>query len=190
MSRVFSIAILLIIIGFGVFIISSQSSKPTESLIGIKHDDQGTTHISQGKQYDNYNSDLASSGPHYADASSPVAWGVYGQELPPEVYLHNEEHGGIIVAYNPTLLPESDILKLKQLVLAPYSNPNFSPKKIIVMPKENSTTTLKLASWRYTMDLNKYDEATIIKFFTQHAGKAPEPLSGPTGIPTDQSARP
>jgi hypothetical protein len=189
MSKVFWIATAVLVVGFGTIITIGQISKLKQGpLLGIQHDDQGGSHISGGQKHVAYNSDLASSGPHYANSVSPTGWGVYGQEIPPEVYIHNEEHGGIVIAYQPDLLSADNIAKLKKLVLPPYSNPSFSPRKIIVMPMASSTRALELASWRYTLKLDNYDEATIIKFFTQHAGKSPEPLGAPNNAPIDRSA--
>ena len=38
-----------------------------------------------------------------------------------------------------------------------------------------------------TIDLDTYNEAIIIKFFMQHAGKAPEPSAGPYNTPINQA---
>lgn len=188
MSKIFWIATVVLVVGFGTVITVSQISKQKQApLLGIQHADQGGSHIAEGQKHVAYNSDLASSGPHYANSVSPTGWGVYSEELTPEIYLHNEEHGGIVIAYQRDLLSADNLAKLKKLVLPPYSNSSFSPRKIIVMPVASSTHVLELASWRYTLNLDKYDEATIIKFFTQHAGKSPEPLGAPTNAPIDRS---
>lgn len=188
MSKVFWIATAVLVVGLGTIITIGQISKQKQGpLLGIQHADQGGTHITEGQNHVAYNSDLASSGPHYADSGSPTGWGVYDQELSPEVYLHNEEHGGIVIAYQPDLFSADNIAKLKKLVLPPHSNSSFSPRKIIVMPRPSNTHALELVSWRYTMNLDTYNEATIIQFFTQHAGKSPEPLGAPNNAPIDRS---
>ncbi|RWZ78741.1 MAG: DUF3105 domain-containing protein [Candidatus Microsaccharimonas sossegonensis] len=189
MSKIFGITIGAMIVGFGAIIVISQVTKPKDStLIGTLYPDQGGSHISQGQARVTYNSDLASSGPHFSSSVAPTGWGVYSVELSPEIYLHNEEHGGVIIAYSPKLLSSDNIAKLKALVLAPNSNPNFTPRKVIVMPKASTTYAVQLASWRYTLNLDSYNEATIIKFFNDHAGKSPEPLGAPVDPPIDRSS--
>ena len=118
MSKLFWIATAVLVVGFGTVIAVGQISKPKQGpLLGIQHADQGGSHIAEGQKHVAYNSDLASSGPHYANSVSPTGWGVYGEELAPEIYLHNEEHGGIVIAYQPDLLSGDNLAKLKKLVL-------------------------------------------------------------------------
>ena len=132
----------------------SQSSKPKEAIIGVSHKEQGRNHIAEGAKHDPYSSDPPSSGPHYSDANAPTLWGVYTQEVPEEVFLHNEEHGGVIITYNPKLLPADQLKKLQSLFAPPYSNKTFSPSKAIVTPRSKDTHVIELASWTYTLNLD------------------------------------
>ena len=182
-NKAFVVIILVVVIAFGGYLLSSQNSKPKETTLGIQHSNQGQEHIAQGKKHEAYNSDPASSGPHYNDASAPAQWGVYTQEVPEEVFIHNEEHGGVIVTYNPTLLPADQLKKLQALFVPPYSNKSFTPIKAIVTPRAKDTHAIELASWTWTLNLDKYDEATLMKFYFQHEGKSPEPTAGPTNTP-------
>lgn len=186
-NKSFLILIAVLVIGtFGFFAIT-QKSKPKEAIIGVSHKEQGRNHIAEGSKHDPYNSDPPSSGPHYADANAPTPWGVYTQEVPEEVFLHNEEHGGVVITYNPTLLPADQLKKLQALFAPPYSNKTFSPTKAIVTPRSKDTHAIEIASWTWTMNLDKYDEATLIKYYYQHEGKSPEPAAGPTNTPINQA---
>jgi hypothetical protein len=185
-NKVFAIVILVLVIGVGGYVFVSQSSKPKEAIIGTEHADQGAKHIAQGQSHEPYNSSPASSGPHYADASAPTPWGVYTQQVPEEVFLHNEEHGGVVIAYKPDL-PKEQLEKLQKLFAPPYSNKDFSPSKAIVTPRSKNTKAIELASWRWTLSLDQYDEATIMKFYLQHVGKSPEPGAGPNNAPINQA---
>jgi hypothetical protein len=177
----------LIIIGSGVYVYGKQKSTPKEPILGIQHANLGEKHIAQGSKHDAYNSDPASSGPHYADSSAPTQWGVYTQEVPEEVFIHNEEHGGIVVTYNPTLLPADQLKKLQALFAPPYRNKGFSPTKAVVTPRTKDTHAIEIASWLYTLNLDKYDESTIMKYYLQHEGKSPEPSAGPINTPINQA---
>ncbi len=98
------------------------------------------------------------------------------------------EHGGVVVTYSPDILSKDDLSKLQSLFAPPYSNKDFSPRKAIVTPRAKNTNAIQLAAWNYTLSLDKYDEEMIIKFFTQHAGKAPEPLGGPDNTLINQAS--
>ncbi len=187
-NKVFYGIIIILAVGFvGIFAIS-QKGKPKEATIGIQHAKQGENHIAEGQPHAAYNSDPASSGPHYANAQAPASWGVYTQEIPDEFFLHNEEHGGVIVTYNPKLLPADQLKKLQALFAPPYSNKDFSPSKAIVTLRAKDMHTIELASWTWTLNLDKYDEATLMKYYLQHVSHSPEPAAGPNNRPINQAA--
>lgn len=186
MSKIFWISITVLIVAIATIITVNRVSKSQEEILGTRHESQGEKHIAMNEQHVAYNSDLPSSGPHYADASAPTEWGVYIEEIADEVFIHNEEHGGVIIAYNPDILSDTDLVKLRALFTQPFSNKDFSPKKFVLMPRSKNTSAIQLASWTYTLNLKNYDEAMIIKFFDQHAGEAPEGLAGPKNEPINQ----
>ena len=185
-NKVFIGLIAILVVGTFGYIAITQKSKPKETIIGVSHKEQGRNHIAEGQKHDPYNSDPPSSGPHYADASAPTPWGVYTQEVPEEVFLHNEEHGGVVITYKPDL-PADQLKKLQALFAPPYSNKDFSPSKAIVTPRSKDTHAIELASWTWTLNLDQYDEATIMKFYLQHVSKSPEPAAGPTNRPINQA---
>ena len=186
-NKLFLIVVAILVVGFAGMIIYAKNAKPKEEQIGTMHPDLGQKHIQQGAKHDAYNSSPASSGPHYADTSAPTQWGVYTTEVPEEIYIHNLEHGGIIVTYSPKLLSVEEVKKLQDLFALPYESKDFRPAKFIVMPRAKNTKAIQLAAWRYTLELDSYDEAKIKKFYSQRAGKAPEPTAGPTNKPINQA---
>lgn len=189
MSKKIWIIIIIFIIGLGGLIYAKQSAKPKEPPLGVQHASQGEQHIQQGQEHEAYNSSPASSGPHYADASAPTQWGIYTTEVAEEVFLHNAEHGGVIITYSPTLLPQEDLRRLQALFAPPYESDSFQPRKFILTPRTKNTKPIQLAAWRYTLDLDSYDEAKIKAFFSQRAGKAPEASAGPSNAPINQAVR-
>jgi hypothetical protein len=186
-NKLFLIIVAVLVVGFAGMIIYTKNAKPKEEQIGTIHPDLGQKHIQQGAKHDAYNSSPASSGPHYADTTAPAQWGVYTTELTEEVFIHNEEHGGVVVTYNPDLLPQDQVKKLQALFALPYETKDFQPAKFIVTPRSTNTKPIQLAAWRYTLDLDSYDEAKIKKFYSQRAGKAPEPMAGPVNTPINQA---
>lgn len=188
MSKTLLITSSILFVGFTGLIIVNQITKSKEMMVGVQHTVQGEEHIARGQSHTTYNSDPASSGPHYTDSDAPAEWGVYTTEVPDEVFVHNEEHGGVVVTYQPNLLSSDQLKKLQALFVQPYSNMSFSPLKALITPRAKDTHAIELASWGYTLNLDQYDESMIIKFFNQHAGHAPEPTAGPYNTPINQGA--
>ena len=189
MSKLTIGVVIAIALGFGV-LVYINASKPKEALIGIQHDNQGNQHIPQGQKHSAYNSSPASSGPHYADSTAPTEWGIYTQEVPAEVFLHNEEHGGVVVTYNPKLLPSDQVKRLQEL-FAPSDKKgekDFQPSRFILTPSSKAKQAIEMATWGWTLGLDKYDEGQITKFYQQHINKAPEAGAGPTNVPINQAA--
>lgn len=186
-NKAFAALIVAIVVGVFGYILIHQNSKPKEPIIGVQHKNQGEQHIPEGQKHEAYNSDPASSGPHYNDASAPAPWGVYTQEVPEEVFVHNEEHGGVIITYNPKLLAADQLKKLQALFAPPYSNKDFTPSKAIVTPRSKDTHAIEIASWTYTLNLDQYNEAMLVKYYRQHEGKSPEPAAGPSNTPINQA---
>lgn len=171
---------------FIILFVVFTSKNPAPQQLGVKHASQGETHISRGESHPPYNSSPASSGWHYSDSGAPIPWGAYTQEVPEEVFLHNAEHGGVIITYKPDL-PKDQITKLQKLFTSPYSDPSFKPNKAIVTPRSKNTKPIELAAWTWTFSLDRYDEAKLKSFYLQHVGQAPESMAGPSNTPTIQT---
>lgn len=186
-NKTFIAVILVILIAAGGYLVVTQVSKPPVQIIGVKHASQGGLHITRGQKHVPYNSEPASSGPHYNDQGAPAPWGAYSQEIAPEVYVHNEEHGGIVVTYNPQLLPAAQVKQLERLFTSPYSDATFTPSKPLVMPRAADTHAIELAAWTYTLNLDTYNQSVLEKFYLQHVGKSPESGAGPSNLPVIQA---
>ncbi len=65
---------------------------------GVEFPSQGNFHLSAIEEpHAEYNSSPPSSGPHVGFLAN---WGPSEEALPPELFLHNLEDGGIVLAYN------------------------------------------------------------------------------------------
>src|SRR5438105_1271899 len=120
-NKVFIGLIAILVIGLIGYVGLTQKSKPKEATIGVYHKSLGGTHIQPGSSHPAYNADPPSSGWHYSTSFAPTQWGVYTEQVPDEVFLHNEEHGGVIITYKPDL-PKDQIEKLQNLFAPPYSD--------------------------------------------------------------------
>lgn len=168
--RPFPVALATVVVGFiAVIIVSKITAPPEPPRPGIEQADHGREHVSS-KEYGG--DQPPTSGSH----ANPVAWGVYDTEVRDDQVIHNMEHGGIHVSYQPDL-PQDQIEKLKKLLSEPFSNPEFQPKKIVLAPRAANKSPIELSSWRRSESLASYDQKKIEEYITRNLGKSPEPLA-------------
>lgn len=135
---------------------------------------EGRQHLgSVDQQHDPYETELPTSGPHY---SQPAAWGVSDIEIPDEQWIHNLEHGGIVITYKPDL-PEKDVDALR--VIAANLSMRDDQKgnkgfKVILTPRAANKSAVQLSSWRYNLNLSSINQAKIQQFYRDRPNNAPE----------------
>jgi hypothetical protein len=143
--------------------------------------DDGRTHIADGTYGGPYSSVPATSGPHWND---PANWGIYTAAAPlaESQSIHNLEHGGIIVWYQPGKISVDEIATLSTYVAAQFSTTRY---KFILSPwtGKDFGHAIALTAWRWLLYLDRPDTSAIGTFVSAHYGDAPEPLGGP-GPPT------
>ncbi|USN97305.1 MAG: DUF3105 domain-containing protein [Candidatus Nomurabacteria bacterium] len=166
----FIIILVMVLGGFVALYVFTSSQGSTEPRPGTAQSDEGREHVSTGKIV-SYKNTVPTSGTH---SVQPAAWGVSPTELPDEAIVHNMEHGGVVVSYRPDA-DKATVEKLTALLSKPFSNKNFLPTKVILMPRSGQESPILLASWRRTQELDKYDEQQIITYYTNNIGKSPEP---------------
>jgi hypothetical protein len=168
----------------GIFALGNkQANKPADpkGKLGVSHENQGQTHIKDGDQHEPYNSNLPSSGPHYA---APTPWGIKDQEIADETLVHNLEHGGIVIAYKScgeappdqadSCLDEAGVNRLKDVFGKLPVSPQFNSVKAVLVPRQKNTKPVQLAAWTYTLDLDTVDADQISQFYTDHIDQGPE----------------
>ena len=131
--------------------------------LGQEFANQGQEHIAAGAKHADYNSFPATSGPHYV---APKPWGAYSYEIDQETLVHNLEHGGVVIQYNP------DLLKVNPSKLEAIQA-QF-PNKTVVAPNAKLKVALALTSWRRLYTLDTYDETKIVDFIKQYKNHSPE----------------
>ncbi len=150
--------------------------QPVAQDVGQVVPDEGRQHVQAGTQV-TYQHQPPTSGSHYSQSGvAPVAWQTIGT-LQPEVWVHNLEHGGIVVLYN---CPSGcDDL---QRQLTSYVNsivppePQYGEYKIIMSPYSDGMGTHKVAllAWDRIEFLDGYDQTNITTFYESHVDKGPE----------------
>jgi len=168
-SKLFYGVLVVLVVGFATLAIISQS-QPEPQRLGDAHDDNGREHV-KSKDYGDPDEP-----PTSGDHADPMPWGPYDRELPDVNTIHNLEHGGIYVSYQPDL-PAEQVEAMKQLLFAPYTDSEFQPNKVIMAPRAANASLIVISSWQRSIKLDAYDKQKIIDYYTTNAGKSPEPLA-------------
>ena len=132
---------------------------------GVRQVDQGRAHIPEGGSHAPYNSSPPTSGWHYERWTS---WGIKDQPLPPELYIHNMEHGGVILHYNcPDGCPD-EIERMSDIVRGTHET--------ILMPNPDMESRFALTAWNWLLTMEEYDDALAKDFIRNHLNSpnAPE----------------
>lgn len=158
--------------------------------------DDGQTHVTAGVDCrapangsqagecggsDPYSSLPATSGPHWPP-DTVANWGVYSTPQPETQLIHNLEHGGIVIWYDPERLEADAIDTLTQYVNAQVASGISGRFKFILTPWGGDAelpAPIVVTAWRYLLELEEADTAAIDEFARLHYGRSPEPNGGP-----------
>jgi hypothetical protein len=157
---------------------------------GIVQPDDGNEHVAVGTTCRSaqapcganpYSSLPATSGPHW-DPSGVANWGVYSTPQNETQLIHNLEHVGIVIWYDPERVPSEGVDALTQLVNTQTASGISGRFKFILSPwggDEPLPTPVVATAWRYLLPLETADTGAINEFARARYGRAPEPNGGP-----------
>ncbi len=136
-----AIVIIALIILVGIFL----SKKLTIVPPGQTYEELGREHIAlSDKLPREYNSNPPSSGAHY---SSPANWQVYDYEVNDRIFIHNLEHGGIWIAYRPSVSKDV-VAELNEIVK------KFEGSKLVMAPRSANDTDVAVVAWTHVYKFN------------------------------------
>ena len=154
--------------------------------------DEGYNHVPAGTEV-TYKHSPPSSGNHWSVAAgqpnaSPAVWGPSQTPIPPESWVHNLEHGGIVLVYTCTT-DCSDIFSASRLLfqsLAPHQEPfraspgitTIQEVKYLSTQYTRGTMPKKFAvlAWDREEDLDTLNTAAITTFYNKYSEHGREDL--------------
>jgi hypothetical protein len=114
-------------------------------------------------------------GDHYPPPYAPVNWQVYTDPIPPEYFVHNLEHGGIVLLYNCPTGCDADVQHLRAIMLGTPPD-KFNEVRMMITPYGPMTHTFAALAWGYRWQGDVVDEATIRCFINARYDMAPESI--------------
>jgi hypothetical protein len=132
--------------------------------------EEARTHVDPNERV-TYKSYPATSGPHHP---SPIAWQPYDQPQAAEDYVHNLEHGGVVVLYNCTGDACTDLTKSLRGLYNSLGRSKYGNVKLVVTPAPEIDPGIWLLAWGHRVRLEKFDSSEISRFYTAYVDHGPE----------------
>ncbi len=151
--------------------------------LGQVQPDMGTKHLDRGASA-RYSSCPPASGPHYSDPDGPIPARYYGKDdaALPQGWIHNLEHGGIVILYRCAdgACDDSAEQQLRQLVRdfppSPVCGLPAGDKAPVVARFDDMATPFAALIWDRILLLDTLDTAKILDFYNRYAERTnPEP---------------
>jgi hypothetical protein len=167
----------VLLVGAIVLIVVLVVGRGPSASVGERQVSDGQGHV-PACTAGNYSSTPPTSGCHL---DTPANWGVYTVAQDPTQLIHNLEHGGIVIWYQPDQTSEADINALAELVNGQLAEGTGGRFKFILSPWEGEDFghPIAVTAWEWLLYLDTADTDAIDAFREEHYGEAPEPLGGP-----------
>jgi hypothetical protein len=122
-----------------------------------------------------YATNPPSSGEHYPTWAD---YGVYDFALPRGYWMHNLEHGSVVVTYNCTNC-NADIAAAKAWLaqLSPDAACLGGTPRVLLVPDPQLDVAWAASSWGFTLRAECFDAEAFSDFYVKHAGQPPAPES-------------
>jgi hypothetical protein len=179
----------LLVVGAVVGVMAITLGSGPDRYFGQVVADDGGGHVADGTRATGYSSTPGTSGLHW---NTPAQWGVYGPQLSgarsqaiESQTIHNLEHGGIVIWYQPDRATADDVERVANWVRGQLRTERF---KVLVSPWDGDDFghAWAVTAWRHLLYLDEDPLDGIRRFTDHHYGRrGPEPRGGP-GPPSDQ----
>jgi hypothetical protein len=149
-------------------------------------------HIAIGQGFP-YSSNPATSGQHYPIWAS---FSVQPIAVPPGFYVHDLEHGAIVLFYRCAVGDTCADLRDPLIALMdsqpedPICAAYDTRSRMLVTPEPDLPTEYAAAAWGWLYEADCYDQKTLQQFIDDRYGKGPEPELCDPGIGASPSDRP
>ena len=161
--------------------------------LGYLQEDMGRDHVSPGTVV-KYISCPPASGNHYAEPNGPITPKLYGpnDRALPEGWVHNLEHGGLVVLYKcpGDACTSSGQTALQQLWASWPASPicNIPPHELspVIARFDDMAYPYAAVIWDQILPLQTLDTQQVLAFFDQQAERTnPEPqCAAPSAAPS------
>jgi hypothetical protein len=132
----------------------------------------GAQHVPAGTEV-TYGHNPPTSGPHYG---AWAASAVYTEAVDPRSFVHNLEHGWVVLLHRPDA-PADQIALLHDLWDAPPADPScpdVAKPRVLVSPAPDLPTPVAALTWTHALAAESFTRETLDAFFRDCRADAPE----------------
>jgi hypothetical protein len=122
-----------------------------------------------------YGTKPPSSGNHYPIWS---AYETYSSPVPEGFWVHNLEHGAIVLSYDCPGGCDADVAAAKQWIDALPPDPACGANRVLMTPDPNLDVPFAASAWGWTLRADCFDAAAFQAFFDAHYGRGREGICG------------
>ena len=170
----------ILVVGVIALVVAMLFLSGPNAAEGVRQVDQGGGHVADGTDVragdaGAYESTPATSGPHWG---TPNNWGVYTSPQAESQLIHNLEHGGIVVWYQPAQIDAAELQELSNWVASEVRGTRF---KVILSPWAGADFghPIAVTAWNWLLYQDALELGQIQSFMNAHYGRSPEPNGGP-----------
>lgn len=139
---------------------------------GVAVANEGAAHVEEGTAVE-YRHSPPASGPHY---TRTVEYDVYEQAIPSPYWVHNLEHGAIVLLYRCPDQQEScpDVLRELEELYERTPPGKYSEAKLVATQYPGMETPYAVLAWNRILELDELDEQQVLEFYRAWVDKGTE----------------
>jgi hypothetical protein len=153
--------VVLALVGFAALASAQGRQVPNE----------GQTHIPRDKSGVYKAPYPPTSGQHWGNIWAD--WEMYDDPVPPEVFVHNLEHGGIVLLYRCDTPCPATVADLRDLYRT-FPKAKNGKVKMVVAPDPKIKTPFAILAWTWLDELRTFDRERLLSFYRDHVDHGPE----------------
>ena len=143
---------------------AGQPLAPGRPMPDIGHD-----HVPNGTRV-TYPAHPPTSGTHWPQWAD---WGVHEAPVPEEMFVHNLEHGGVVILYRcPGACP--DVVRELEATFRALPPSKYGHVKVIVSPNDRIRTRFALLAWTRLDEFDAFDRDRVLRFVRAYQDRGPE----------------
>jgi len=138
---------------------------------------EGNDHVPTNTQV-SYDANPPASGPHWSEALgvAPVNPGFFELTVEEEQWIHNLEHGYVVILYDCDPCAASLLEDLQDFFDDAPPSPNFGNVKMVITPYDGLPYSITAVAWDIQLHLDAFDEEVLTGFYLDHVDDGPEDL--------------
>jgi hypothetical protein len=153
-----------------------QRTEPVETPVERHVPNEGDEHVPVGTDIQ-YATNPPASGPHYAQPGlAPAQAGMYDEALLDEIWVHNLEHGYIVILYDCDGDCDEAFLDQLQVVFDATPPSAFGNRKMVITRYPGLQPAFMAVAWDVQLDFDSLDAPGMLAFYERHVDNGPEDL--------------